>query len=102
MDVVFCHRYDHLTPMEEVCRAFDSVIKSGKVHYWGTSEWSTGSIFEAYMICERFNLIKPIVEKNNLTKSSKKIFRKDLEDFLMFINRIFFHIMHLIYFVALI
>lgn len=62
MDIVYCHRHDHLTPMEEVCRSFDSIIKSGKAHYWGTSEWSAANIFEAYMICERFNLIKPIVE----------------------------------------
>jgi len=48
--------------MEETCRAFDEVIRSGKAHYWGTSKWSAAAIFEAFMVCERFNLIKPIVE----------------------------------------
>jgi len=40
VDVVFCHHFDHYTPVEEVCRAFDTVVKSGKAHYWGTSNWT--------------------------------------------------------------
>ncbi|KAL4500368.1 hypothetical protein ABPG72_003319 [Tetrahymena utriculariae] len=40
VDLVFCHRFDDETPLEEVCRTFDALIKSGKAHYWGTSEWS--------------------------------------------------------------
>lgn len=63
VDVVFCHRFDTYTPLEEVCRSFDNIIKSGKASYWGTSEWSAANIFEAFMVCERFNLIKPIVEQ---------------------------------------
>jgi hypothetical protein len=38
------------------------VIKSGKAHYWGTSEWSASEIFEAFSICNQFNLIKPVAE----------------------------------------
>jgi len=62
VDVVFCHNFDHYTPLEEVCRTFDNIIKSGKAHYWGTSNWNASQVFEAFMVCERFNLIKPIVE----------------------------------------
>lgn len=40
VDILFCHRFDNNTPLEETCRAFDEVVKSGKVHYWGTSEWT--------------------------------------------------------------
>lgn len=40
VDVVYCHRFDMYTPLEEVCRTFDAIIKEGKAHYWGTSEWS--------------------------------------------------------------
>lgn len=37
IDVVFCHRYDKTVPMEEICRAFDWVIRKGWAYYWGTS-----------------------------------------------------------------
>jgi aryl-alcohol dehydrogenase-like predicted oxidoreductase len=40
VDVVFAHRYDPYTPLEEVCRAFDWVVRHGLAHYWGTSEWT--------------------------------------------------------------
>lgn len=63
VDVVFCHRPDPNTPMEETCRAMDWVINQGKAFYWGTSEWSPSQIGEAHVICERLGLIKPIVEQ---------------------------------------
>lgn len=40
VDVLYCHRFDRYTPLEEVCRSFDAIIKEGKAHYWGTSEWT--------------------------------------------------------------
>lgn len=40
VDVVYAHRFDEHTPMEEICRAFDWTIRHGYAHYWGTSEWS--------------------------------------------------------------
>ena len=40
VDVVFAHRYDQETPIEEVCRAFNWLIEHGKAFYWGTSEWT--------------------------------------------------------------
>lgn len=39
VDVVFAHRPDYETPLEEICRAFDQIIRQGKAFYWGTSEW---------------------------------------------------------------
>ena len=44
MDLVFAHRYDHTTPMEEICRAFNFVIEKGWAFYWGTSEWTAEEI----------------------------------------------------------
>ncbi len=41
VDVIFAHRYDDFTPLEEVCRAFSWVIDQGLAFYWGTSEWSS-------------------------------------------------------------
>jgi len=63
VDVVFAHRHDPYTPIEEICRAFDFVIKQGLAFYWGTSEWDPSQIMEAHAVCEKLNLIKPIVEQ---------------------------------------
>lgn len=40
VDIVYAHRFDPYTPLEEVCRAFDWVVRNGLAHYWGTSEWA--------------------------------------------------------------
>ena len=61
VDVVFCHRYDCGTSLEETCRAMNWIINKGYAFYWGTSEWTSSQIKEAYTICERLNLI--IVEQ---------------------------------------
>ncbi len=63
VDVIYSHRPDRYTPIEETCRAYNWVIEQGKAFYWGTSEWSPSQLGEAYVICEKLNLIKPIVEQ---------------------------------------
>ena len=63
VDVVFAHRPDQLTPMEEVVRAFNWVIEKGLSFYWGTSEWSAEEIMDAQRIAERLGLIGPICEQ---------------------------------------
>jgi aryl-alcohol dehydrogenase-like predicted oxidoreductase len=63
VDVVFCHRPDYDTPLEETCRAMSYLIDSGKTFYWGTSMWSADRITKAIEICERLNLHKPITEQ---------------------------------------
>ena len=63
VDVVFCHRYDRHTPLEETCRAMNYVIEKGWAFYWGTSEWRADQIERAIKICEKLNLIPPIVEQ---------------------------------------
>ena len=63
VDVVFCHRYDRFTPLEETCRAMNYVINQGWAFYWGTSQWSADQIERAIKTCEKLNLIPPIVEQ---------------------------------------
>jgi voltage-dependent potassium channel beta subunit len=63
LDIYFCHRPDTDTPVEETARAMDDLIHQGKVLYWGTSEWTAAQIVEAYEVCERYNLYKPVVEQ---------------------------------------
>jgi aryl-alcohol dehydrogenase-like predicted oxidoreductase len=63
VDVVFCHRPDYQTPLEETCRAMSWVVDNNKAFYWGTSDWPADRIAKAIEICERLNLQKPIVEQ---------------------------------------
>lgn len=60
IDLYQCHRYDTETPVEETCRAFNTLIEQGKILYWGVSEWSEFQIREAVEICKKFNLHKPV------------------------------------------
>ena len=63
VDLLFCHRPDPNTPIEETVRAMDLLIKQGKIFYWGTSEWSAADIMGAWQIAERHHLRKPVVEQ---------------------------------------
>jgi voltage-dependent potassium channel beta subunit len=63
VDVVFAHRPDEHTPMEEVVRAFNHVIERGFAFYWCTSEWSAEQIRHAIMIADKLGLIAPICEQ---------------------------------------
>ncbi len=63
VDLLFCHRADPETPMEEVVWAMNDIISSGKAMYWGTSEWTAEEIREAWEIADRRNLRKPVMEQ---------------------------------------
>jgi voltage-dependent potassium channel beta subunit len=63
VDLLFCHRPDITTPIEETVWAMNQVIQQGKALYWGTSEWSASSIMEAYGIARREHLIPPLMEQ---------------------------------------
>ena len=63
VDIVYAHRPDRLTPMEETVRAFNYVIENGLAFYWGTSEWSADEISEACGIAKDLKMIPPIVEQ---------------------------------------
>jgi voltage-dependent potassium channel beta subunit len=63
LDLYYCHRPDESVPMEEIVWTMHQLIQAGKVLYWGTSEWSAGSIIEAHEVAERYRLIGPSVEQ---------------------------------------
>ena len=63
VDLIFCHRPDLHTPIEETVRAMDQVIRSGKAFYWGTSEWSAQQIQQAYQIAREYNLRPPLMDQ---------------------------------------
>jgi voltage-dependent potassium channel beta subunit len=63
VDLLFCHRPDPDTPIEETVFAMNHVIAQGKVLYWGTSEWSADEIVEAFAVAKRANLLGPTMEQ---------------------------------------
>ncbi len=71
VDLLYCHRPDRHTPVEETVRAMNFLINQGKTFYWGTSEWSAAQIMEAYAVARREHLIPPTMEQpeyNMLTR----------------------------------
>jgi voltage-dependent potassium channel beta subunit len=63
VDILFCHRSDPSTPIEETVWAMHNIIERGKALYWGTSEWSAQEILTAIDVADRHHLHKPIVEQ---------------------------------------
>jgi len=72
VDLVFCHRPDPETPIEETVWAMHDIIRSGKALYWGTSEWSAAEITTAWQIADKHHLAKPVMEQPEYN-----LFRRD-------------------------
>ena len=84
VDLLFCHRPDPNTPIEETVRAMDQVIRQGKALYWGTSEWSAAEIMRADGLARQYNLTPPsmeqpqynMFERNSMEKEYPILFRE--------------------------
>jgi voltage-dependent potassium channel beta subunit len=63
VDLVFCHRPDPHTPLEETVWAMSDLIDRGKALYWGTSEWSADEIRAVWLIADKRNLRPPVMEQ---------------------------------------
>jgi voltage-dependent potassium channel beta subunit len=63
LDLIFCHRPDPETPVDETVWAMHDIIESGRALYWGTSEWSADAIREAWRVAERDHLHRPVMEQ---------------------------------------
>jgi voltage-dependent potassium channel beta subunit len=63
IDLIYCHRPDPLTPVEETARAMNDIIDQGKALYWGTSEWSAADIRAAWDVADRHGWHKPVMEQ---------------------------------------
>lgn len=63
VDLVYCHRPDPHTPIEETARAMNDIINQGKALYWGTSEWSAADIHAAWEVADRHGWHKPVMEQ---------------------------------------
>jgi voltage-dependent potassium channel beta subunit len=63
LDLYFCHRYDPDTPIDEVVYTMDTLIRQGKILYWGTSEWRGYQIATAIKIADQHHLAPPVMEQ---------------------------------------
>ncbi len=63
LDLLFCHRPDKQTPIEETVWTMHNLIQQGKILYWGTSEWSAQEIMEAHLFARQNNVIGPTMEQ---------------------------------------
>jgi aryl-alcohol dehydrogenase-like predicted oxidoreductase len=77
VDVVYCHRSDPDTPLEETVWAMSDIVASGKALYWGTSEWSADEIRGAIEIAERHHLHKPVTEQPEYNLFARKRVEKE-------------------------
>jgi voltage-dependent potassium channel beta subunit len=84
VDLLFCHRPDRTTPIEETVWAMHNIIEWGKAMYWGTSEWAAAEIVAAIEIAERHHLHKPITEqpvynlfeRHRFTREYERVYRE--------------------------
>ncbi len=77
VDLVFCHRPDPETPIEETVRAMDIIVRQGKAFYWGTSEWSAADIMAADGIARRYGLTPPSMEQPQYNMFTRERFEKE-------------------------
>lgn len=63
VDIVFCHRPDPETPVDETVLAMHDLVARGHTHYWGTSEWSAEEFRAAWDFADRWRLHRPVVEQ---------------------------------------
>jgi voltage-dependent potassium channel beta subunit len=63
VDLYFCHRFDPDTTVEEVVQTMDTLVRQGKVLYWGTSEWDVLHLTQAITFAKANGLIPPAAEQ---------------------------------------
>jgi aryl-alcohol dehydrogenase-like predicted oxidoreductase len=64
LDVYYAHRYDPNVSMRHIVSTFNQLINSGKIRYWGVSEWPLAALQECLDVCERFGMEMPICQQN--------------------------------------
>ena len=72
VDLIFCHRPDIHTPIEETVRAMSFLVDQGLAFYWGTSEWNAQQITEAYSLARREHLVPPLMEQPEYNMFSRE------------------------------
>jgi aryl-alcohol dehydrogenase-like predicted oxidoreductase len=63
IDIFYAHRYDPDVPMFEIIRTFNTLIDSGKIRYWATSEWPLDALEECHDLCKKYGYEGPVLEQ---------------------------------------
>lgn len=79
VDLLYAHRPDRNTPMEETVRAFNHLIDTGKCFYWGTSEWQADEIERAHHVASRLGLIAPVMEQPQYNMLAREKVEKEFQ-----------------------
>ncbi len=77
VDLLFCHRPDADTPIEETVLAMDYLVRNGYALYWGTSEWSAEQIESAYQAAEQLGCMKPSMEQPKYNMFARERLEKE-------------------------
>ncbi|HET9906790.1 MAG TPA: aldo/keto reductase, partial [Anaerolineales bacterium] len=77
VDVLYCHRPDKSTPIEETVWAMHNIIEWGKAFYWGTSQWAADEIVAAIEIADKHHLHKPVTEQTEYNLLERRRFEKE-------------------------
>lgn len=79
VDLIYAHRPDRNTPIEETVRAFNHIIDTGKAFYWGTSEWNADEIATAWRYADKLGLIGPVMEQPQYNMLVREKVEKEFE-----------------------
>jgi voltage-dependent potassium channel beta subunit len=77
VDLLYCHRPDAETPIEETVQAMDMLVRHGHAFYWGTSEWSAAQIDAAYTAADKLGCMRPSMEQPKYNLFSRERLEKD-------------------------
>jgi voltage-dependent potassium channel beta subunit len=78
VDLLFCHRPDPDTPIEETVRTMDIIIRQGKAFYWGTSGWSAADLMRADSLARQYGLTPPSMEQPQYHMFARERVEKEL------------------------
>jgi voltage-dependent potassium channel beta subunit len=80
LDLYFCHRPDPNTPIYETVHAMDTLIRQGKILYWGTSEWTADQLGAAYAVADAHNLVPPTMEQPQYNMFNRDRLERELAE----------------------
>ncbi|MFT3938494.1 aldo/keto reductase [Rhodopseudomonas sp.] len=63
IDIYYLHREDHATPLDETVRAIGDLIRTGKIRYFGVSNYRAWRVAEICNICDRLGIDRPVVSQ---------------------------------------
>lgn len=75
VDLYYAHRDDEVTPIAEVARVFDEIVRAGKAKHVAVSNYSKDRLAEWLAVAEKENLVKPVA----IQPQYSLVFRRDYE-----------------------